>query len=226
MNDTRTLIKENIALGHEIASDLVQYKTPLADLKRAYEALDLGPLTNDIFKTLILTGTKNTVAFYITTLNSQLDKINIVSKIMRENAISDHDKIIEDLNKAVAAVKTFRPELPYSRSISLPLRFISFTDRFIVTDEDFEAILENFCRAWISEEEKPILDLAEELMKSYNKFLDFVDEQKLMRGNTLNCLELIFNEDSERKACIDASKLKSLITYKQRYADFNNTKLM
>ncbi|MBP2281956.1 hypothetical protein H4V97_000274 [Flavobacterium sp. CG_23.5] len=217
MNDTRTLIEENAQLGQEIARDLIQYKPALADLKRAYEAMELGLFSNEIFKTLILTGPSNTVAFYITTLNDQLDRLGITSSTMRLNTITGHDKIIEDLSLAVTAAKAFRP-ITYSRSAELSLKFISFDEGiFIVSDEDYDAILESFCRTYITEDEKPFLELAKELMTSYNKFLDVIDQQNIVTNSRLSCLGLIFSEDSSRKVCIDAGKLKGLITYKQRF---------
>lgn len=219
MNDTRTLIKENTALAHEIAGDLVQFKPTLADLKRAYEALEVGPFSNEIFKKLILTGTTDTIAFYVTTLNDQLNKLGITSSTMRSNAISGYDHIIEGLNMAVTAAKAFKPTIYGHRAI-LSMKFISFTDRFIITDEDFEAILEAFARTYISEEEKPFLELAQELTASYNKLLTFLDEQGVNSPFRLNHLQFILSIDSNGTAIIDAGKLKGLFTYKQRAKEF------
>ena len=218
--DSRILIKENIELANEIAADLVQFKPVLANFKRAYEAMELGPFSNEIFKTLILTGTSNTIAFYITTLNSQLDKIGITSKKMRENSIAGHDNIIEDLKNALEAAKRFKPTI-YSDRATLSLKFISFTDRFVITDEDFDAILESFARTYLSEEEKPFLELAQQLATSYNKLLDVLDKEGVRHYLRLNCLQFVLSIDSNQKVIVDPGKLKGVLSNRERMQQYN-----
>ncbi len=219
--EKRKLLSENTQLYKEIASDLAQFRPVLAELKRTYEALEIGAFNQEKFKVLVLTGPKNTISFYVDSLEKQLDKLKITSSIMRKNAIASHSEITEALSNAVAKAKAFKPTI-YSSRPTLSIKFISFEDgRFVISNEDSEAILETFCRTYIEVEELPILEIAEELQTTYNKFLTVVDDQKIATalGSRLNCLSLIFNTDKNGKASIDAGKLKGLITYKKRRID-------
>lgn len=223
MNNTRTLLKENTALAHEIAGDLIKFKPVLADLKRAYDTLELGAFNQEIFKKLILTGATDTINFYVTTLNDQLDRLGITSSTMRQNTITGHDNIIQTLNQAIAKAKSFRPEVYSSNGRpKLSLKFISFTDRFTVSDEDLEGLLETYCRIYLEEHEKPLFEIAHELETAYNKLLKIVEEQKIISGTKLNFLNLILSENPSGKVGVDAGKLKGLITYNQRRVQYNS----
>ena len=215
--EKRELIKEDLKLADYIANQLPEFKTVLGELEAAYRALDLGILTNEKFKELILLGSEKTICLYKESLNKQLDSIGITSKIMRDKSISLHDELIKNLNDAIDDAKSFKPH-PYSSSQNLSLRFISFEDRFMVSQDDYEAILETYCRTYIDPINIEHLEMARELEVAYNKFLNLVDKQNITTANRLHLLELIFKTDENRKAVIDPLKLSGLVTYAERRA--------
>ncbi|MEO8236080.1 MAG: hypothetical protein ABI549_11745 [Flavobacterium sp.] len=215
----RTLLKENKVLCQEIKNDLIQFKPVLAELKRSYESLELGAFNDSIFKTLMLTGSQNTISFYLNNLNEQLDRLGISSKIMKENMISNHTNVIEKFKNSIQNAKLFKPTIYHSRPL-LSIKFISFNEVFVISKEDEEVIFETYCRIYINENELPVLEMANELLASYNNFLSFIEDQGISNNNS-NCLNLLFSFNNG-EPYVDADKLQGLITYKKRALDFQN----
>ena len=85
--ENRILIKEDLEKFIEISKDLKQFKPVLNELKSSFEALQIGALTDKDFKQIILLGPTKHTEIYVKNLNNQLDKLGVVSSIIRQNAI-------------------------------------------------------------------------------------------------------------------------------------------
>ncbi len=126
----KILIKENTNQLNEISKDLKQFMPLLNEIKASFEALEIGAFTNDTFKQIILLGASKQIESYIKDLNSQLDKQGVKSSIIRQNAIKDHESVIERFKKSVDNAKRFQPQIYSSNRPKLSLKFISFENGF------------------------------------------------------------------------------------------------
>lgn len=222
MQQQRILLKENQDLYLEISKDIQQWKPVLSSLKRSYESLEISDFTDTVFKTLVLTGTKEVTDRYIYQLNEQLDALNIKSSLIRENSIKSHSEVIEKLNESLQAVKTFRPVLYSSRSY-LTLKFISFENGiFIISDTDKENILESNCRIYIeSKEDIEAFEKIKILETAFNNYLEILNNSKIQDFNKFQSLVRVFKINHLGKAEISPESLKGLLSYKERFENNN-----
>ena len=58
--EKRILIKEDLHLFRQIATDLKQFMPVLNETKASFECLEIGAFTNEIFKETVLLGPKST----------------------------------------------------------------------------------------------------------------------------------------------------------------------
>lgn len=217
--EKRILIKEDLYLFKQIATDLKQFMPVLNEIKASFEALEIGAFTNEIFKETVLLGPKKYMEIYIQNLNNQLDKIGITNSIIRQNAIKDHEKVIERFKKAVDDAKRFYPEIYSANRPKLTLKFISFQGGlFIISKEDKEMILETFCRIYLDDDQEiEILETANELQKNFNKYLDILNSSGINVFDKFLSLNHIFIINEEGKVEIKMEGVKSISTWKKRH---------
>lgn len=219
----RILLKENKTLFEEISKDIQQWKPVLSNLKRSYESLEISDFTDTVFKTLVLTGTKEVTDRYIYQLNEQLDALKIKSTLIRENSIKSHSEVIEKLNESLQAVKTFRPVIYSSNGrTSLTLKFISFENgTFLISDTDKENILESICRIYIENgNELKIFEVVKELQTSLNQYLDILEDARLLVPNKFISLGKVFEINDKGRAVIIPEGAKGLAAYKERVTQY------
>jgi hypothetical protein len=218
--EKRKLLKEDLAFCDKITNDLVKFTPVLQEIKRSYEALELGLFDNTVFQKLKLIGPSEYIKLYEDNLNAQLDSLKITSKIIRHNMMASHIDIIEALKVSVENAKGFSPDIYGSWTNLLSVKFISFNGSFIISPENREAILETYCRVYIDELDFPALDMAKELESAYNKYLKYLEDQNVLNINKFDCLDLLFDCESE-KISVDYDKLKYLTTCNQAPNKYN-----
>lgn len=220
----RILIKENKGLFTEIAKDLKQFIPLLNELKSSYEALEIGPFTNDYYKELILLGPEKYVQKYIKSLNDQLDKMGVKNSIMRKNAIKDHESVIEKFRSSVLNAKRFNPETYSATRPKLTLKFISYEDGFCISKVDKEMILETYCRIYLdNEEEIKIMDSIKALQLGFNQYLEILKNSGINGYNKFLLLGHVFKINNEGEAEIDFEGVKYITSYKKRYQEHLST---
>ena len=214
----RILIKEDQERFVEISKDLKQFMPVLKELKSSFEALEIGEFTNDTFKQIILLGASKQIESYIKDLNNQLDKQGVTSSIIRQNAIKDHESVIERFKKAVNDAKKFYPEIYSANRPKLVLKFISYENGFCISEEDKEMILESYCRIYIdNEEESKLLEVVERLKEAFNEYLDFYKTTGIPNINSFLTITEVFKIDEDRKFITDPMVVKNLISFKKRH---------
>lgn len=223
--EKRILIKEDVNLYREIAKDLKQFIPVLNELKASYEALEIGTLNNDVFKQIILLGPTNHTELYIKNLNAQLEKIGITSSIVRENAIKNHEYIIERFKKAVNDAKKFYPEIYTANRPKLVLKFISFQGGlFQISKEDKEMILESFCRIYLeNEEEINLYDISQKLAIAFNNYLDVFSKTGIPSINHhYSGSHVLRYDDHMNQMIVNHEGVKQVSTYKKRRAEIQD----
>ena len=217
--EKRILIKEDLHLFRQITTDLKQFMPVLNELKSSFEDLQIGAFTNETFKQIILLGHTKHIDIYVKNLNNQLDKAGITIQIIRQNAIKDHEVVIERFKKAVNDAKRFYPEIYSVSRPKLVLKFISYQDGvFVISKEDKEMILETFCRIYLDDnQEIEILETAKELQKNFNKYLDILNSSGINVFDKFLSLNHIFIINEEGKAEIKMEGIKSISTWKKRH---------
>ena len=215
----RILIKEDLHLFRQIATDLKQFMPVLNEIKASFEALEIGAFTNEIFKETVLLGPKKHMEIYVKNLNNQLDKLGITSSVIRQNAIKDHENVIERFKKAVEDAKRFYPEIYTANRPKLTIKFISYEKGlFVISKEDKEMILETFCRIYIdNEEEEKLLEVVEKLKEAFNEYLDFYKTTGIPNVNSFLTITEVFKIDEDRKFITDPLVVKNLVSFKKRH---------
>lgn len=217
--EKRILIKEDLHLFRQIATDLKQFMPVLNEIKASFEGLEIGAFTNEIFKETVLLGPKKYIEIYVKNLNNQLDKLGITSSVIRQNAIKDHEKVIERFKKAVDDAKRFYPQIYSANRPKLTIKFISYEKGlFVISKEDKEMILEDFCRIYIdNEEESKLLEVVERLKEAFNEYLDFYKTTGIPNVNSFLTITEVFKIDEDRKFITDPMVVKNLISFKKRH---------
>ena len=217
--EKRILIKEDLYLFKQIATDLKQFMPVLKEIKASFEALEIGEFTNEDFKKIVLLGPKNYMEIYIKNLNNQLDKLGITIPVIRQNAIAGSEKLTERFKKAIDDAKRFQPEIYSANRPKLTLKFISYEKGlFVISKEDKEMILETFCRIYLDDDQEiEILETANELQKNFNKYLDILNSSGINVFDKFLSLNHIFIINEEGKVEIKMEGVKSISTWKKRH---------
>lgn len=225
--EKRILIEENVENFKEICKDLKQFMPALNKLKSSFEALEIGAFTNDDFKKIVLLGPTKYIEIYIKSLNVQLDKLGITNSIMRQNTIKDHESLIETFQKSVSEAKGFYPEIYSANRPKLTIKYISYENGlFVISKEDKEMILEDFCRTYLeNEEEIKFYEIVENLKESFNKYLDVYNTLGIPNSNSFLTITNIFKVDENRKFVIIPGNVKSVFCFKRRREEYYSTRV-
>lgn len=217
--EKRILIKEDLHLFRQIVTDLKQFMPVLEELKSSFEDLQIGAFTNETFKQIILLGHTKHIDIYVKNLNNQLDKAGITIQIIRQNAIKDHEVVIERFKKAVNDAKRFYPEIYSANRPKLVLKFISYQDGvFVISKEDKEMILETFCRIYLDDDQEiEILETTKVLQENFNKYLDILSSSGINVFDKFLSLNHVLLINEEGKAEIKMEGIKSISTWKKRH---------
>lgn len=218
--ENKKLLKEDIQKFAEISSDLKQFIPHLNELKSSYEALEIGTFTNTVFKEIVLSGPTKSIEAYVKSLTDQLDKIGIKNSIIRENAIKNHEHVIERFKKALFDAKKFAPETYSANRPKLSLKFISVNDKtgfFHISSHDKEMILESYCRIYLdSKQEVKDFEVIERLRDTFNEYLEIVKSAKVQTHNKYLTLAHALIINNENKAEISPEGVKGLFGFKSR----------
>lgn len=217
--EKRILIKEDLHLFRQITTDLKQFMPVLNEIKASFEGLEIGAFTNEIFKETVLLGPKKHIEIYVKNLNNQLDKLGITSSVIRQNAIKDHEKVIERFKKAVDDAKRFYPEIYSANRPKLTIKFISYEKGlFVISKEDKEMILETFCRIYLDDDQEiEILETTKVLQENFNKYLDILSSSGINVFDKFLSLNHVLLINKEGKAEIKMEGIKSISTWKKRH---------
>lgn len=216
--EKRILIKEDQERFKEIAKDLKQFMPVLNEIKASFEALEIGEFTNEDFKKIVLLGPKKYIEIYVKNLNNQLDKLGITISVIRQNAIKDHENVIERFKKAVDDAKRFYPEIYSANRPKLTIKFISYEKGlFVISKEDKEMILETFCRIYLdNDQEIEILETVKKLQEVFNQYMEILDNSGIKHFNKFLSLGDVFEITQEGKAEIKMEGIKSIYSWKKR----------
>lgn len=218
--ENRILIKEDNHLFKQIAQDLKQFMPVLNELKSSFEALEIGALTDKDFKQIILLGPTKHMEIYVKNLNNQLDKLGITSSVIRQNAIKDHEAVIERFKKAVNEAKSFYPEIYSANRPKLTIKFISYQDGiFVISKDDKEMILETFCRTYLeNEEEIKLYEVSKKLADAFNEYLEIFKTTGIQSINKHYAGSHVLEYDNDTNRMIVSSEgVKGVSSYKTRY---------
>lgn len=223
--EKRILIKEDKEKFNEISQDLKQFLPILNELKDSYEAFEIGPFNNEVFKKLLLVGSAEFEEKYIDKLNNELDALKISSSIIRKNSIEGHKINIIKLQEVLQKVKSFRPRVISTEGRPvLKINQISFDNKFHISEIDKENILDAFCRIYLEDEnEIQNMEIVKNLQKAFNEYLEFVENADRGNYNKMGTLVYALKIDENGKAAIYPEGFKNLCTYQKRKQEYEKT---
>jgi hypothetical protein len=158
MNNKRILIAEDCELLNNKIGDLSKFTPAFNEFKEAYEALDLGELTNDTYKELI-TG-KDGVSKVMDSFFNELDSTLKAAGLNKESLRKVHkDQATAEFNKLLQALKKLKDVNPdphaHRRFEALKIENTSYIGgTFQVSAMDKEDILESDCRIYLENEQE------------------------------------------------------------------------
>lgn len=223
----KVLLHEDRNLMSEISSDLNKYLPLLKEVKKSYENLELGDFTNEIFKELVLHGTKGISQKFNKHLEKQIEKLEVTSSILIENLLTGTKPLITEFENKVFLLKKFKPDT-YSRSSYLKLDFISYQNNcFYLSDEDKEQILEHDCRVYLeSEKEAELYENLKQLIEAYKKINDNLNELEFRfafnHGIGPSAVQRVFLQVNENDISINPYSIKYAINYNENRLKFDS----
>ncbi len=175
----KILIFEDEKLLEAIIADLGQYQPSLAQLKAAYEALELGEFNDEVFTDLKAHRLGKLIAEYEKNLEDQLDSAGIKNTNLRRVSLEGTEVPKRDLYKAHDALKAVNVQVYQygpTRHKTLDLSEICFKDG-IFQVENVEAIAENHCRVYLNDEkDRELYAKMEKVKNAINEFYPNIKE--------------------------------------------------
>jgi len=181
MEIKRILIAEDHELLRSKMDDLNKFLPAFNEMKHAFEALELGELTNDTYKALITSkdGVGVIMDSFFTELDITLKAAGLnkdsLRKVHVDHATAEFEKFIQSLK----ALKAVNPD-PYShrRFKGLKVENTSYIDgTFQVSAMDKEDILEKYCRTYLeTDQEIKLHCILKNVRDSINEFNGYLDD--------------------------------------------------
>lgn len=231
----KILLQENEALAAEICKDLKEFLPVLNELKQSFEKLELEPFSDSVFKELVKSGPTMFVNRYVTNLNTELDRLQITSALMRGNAMASHSEQTEGLKEAVRKAKVFKPTLfvssdrPPKALLSIDLiTYSDAADRFYVSDDSIELIMERHCRIYAqTEQQVKFLGIVLGLKKAFDEYRSFLDDQGILypAHAPINTIALTLSSAKGEESKIKAGSIISICKYKAAQEEYNRQRL-
>lgn len=157
MSTERILLHQDNELKARIMGDLSKYKRTFEPVKDAFEQLQIGKLTNDIFTTIAEGKAATLRPHYIKSVEDDLTKTGVINERLRAFAMDGTGEIFAKFEKAANDfVSTDLKPSPYGldkdRTNFLALDDISYSinDGLFIDEKKQESILEKYCRLYAS----------------------------------------------------------------------------
>lgn len=147
----RKLLHQDDALLEKILTDKSKFIPLLNSVKEAYENLEIGDFTEEIWNEIKANGATKISERYHKALDDDMSRTGVKNKVLRAVVLNGTNEVIDALKIAIDTIYSFEPKLYSDRTIKLTYRDISFVDgQFEVTEKDKESILENYCRCYLN----------------------------------------------------------------------------
>jgi len=223
---THRLIAEDATRLPEILNQTKQIYPKIQDIAKAYEALKLGPFTNEVYLEIISGGLSGILKQYHASIEKMLDNMGVHIASLRA-------KIREDAYAPVNAIKAaYQPLMQSAHStglkqINFPLEYITIVEGApTVTADKKELLMETYCRTYISTSgpEKAMHDnlenLATALTAVFNELHKVEYPLHLINGS-IGFLDPFLQLSEDRKtAKVRAENVTAIVNYKQRAAKY------
>ncbi|RNI29776.1 hypothetical protein EFA69_09565 [Rufibacter immobilis] len=119
-------------------------------VKEAYLNMKMGEFSNEVFTGLISGGTASAEERLITDVTERYEALNLRSETMKNEILADAYRLVEELKRAVAALRT-QANVSSMGEPRLPLSFISINGEGEpeIKEEAKERIREDYCRVYL-----------------------------------------------------------------------------
>lgn len=172
MKKSKQLIFEDEKLMDFMRKDLKFFIPYLEEIKVKYNALELEPLNDQVYKEMISTGVTLIRERYEEKINLDIKAVGIGSTLFKENLMNGAKEKVVELKKAVDAIKSVFPKrFTMENTPLLSIRDISYTKGgFAISKEDEEAIMEKSGRVYLNTpEEFEMYSNLQEFLKAFEK---------------------------------------------------------
>ncbi|WP_300441356.1 hypothetical protein [Christiangramia sp.] len=166
--------------------DLQDMQPLLEGLKTSYENLELSKFDNAIYSEIIKEGTRKIEQRFKKTIESQIKKAGITSKIIQANMLKGNHEILQEFKLSLDNLEKFKPiRSSIDHSPVLPLGLITYEDHFfIISEDDEEKILENYDRIYLeTEDEFKVYEDLHNLIQAHKRVTETFTELKYTATN-------------------------------------------
>lgn len=178
MSTERILLFQDNALKGRIIGDLSKFKKTFEPVVAAFEQLQLGNLTNDIYLLIADRKAKDLRAEYKKSVDNELTASGVKNPVLRNIASQGTDDLFAQFVAAANAfVDTDLTPSPYGidkdRTQFLSVSDLSYgPEGLFISEATEEAILESYCRLYASTElEKQIYHALQDLAPALKNYL-------------------------------------------------------
>lgn len=144
------LIRENEILLSRILGTFDDYRPHLKRVKEKYEACAGFTFTADTWRDIKNGNLEKLKDDIINRVNDELSRSGVENKILRKQAIDAISNQLPEFEEEASRLLSFRVSRDYP---TLKITDICFSDeRFFITEETKEEILEKYCRTYLNDE--------------------------------------------------------------------------
>lgn len=206
MGHERILVEQDNDLRDSILSDISQFRGPFEKVIEAFEALNMGEMTNDVFEQIKNNRAGQIVKQYNEKLAQELDGAKIINPTLRASLLTGTSEPSKAFLKAVSEFastevkSTSYIQKRINSDVRLTIEDISFEDgELYISESDKESITEKYCRFYLeTEDEQKAFEAAKIITEQYKIMMD-LDKRLGMNLNRsyMNCIQDFFIDIGE-----------------------------
>src|SRR5690606_22846839 len=150
----KILLTQDNKLHASILEDLGAWKPKLEPLKLAYEALEIGEFTPEVFD-LVKVNSDEIERRYLKAVEDQITRSKMTFKVIQDQIRTAAQEPLEAFNEVKNLFLSIRP-FASDRGQTLQIKDVSYDERrgLYVSDEVSKRILEEICSVYAETEEE------------------------------------------------------------------------
>ncbi|MCG2610780.1 hypothetical protein LZZ90_04610 [Flavobacterium sp. SM15] len=160
----RKLISRNETAIKKSVNRLNEFTNELTSLIEAYNDLNIGQYSNEVFKSQLTAKGENEAMIYLGLEKERLKKAGITNDISIEGILKNHKPTLQEYKDRIKEV------LEKSKDpVVLDLSLLEYNnDKFVLPKKSIESITEMHCIYANGKEEIEIIEYAEKLINDFN----------------------------------------------------------
>lgn len=211
MSTKKLIFKDESGIQRTV-KQLTDFAKELNPLIEAYNVLNIGKYSNEVYQSQIANGGENEIKFYLDLERERLLKAGISNEISIQGILKNHATILQEYKDKINSVLEKRKEANY-----LDISVLEYSNnKFILSNNTIDAITEKHCAYANGKEEIEIVEQTEQLIKNFyllkSKIENYVGHELT---NSLKIKDYVFNNlviqySTEDKMLLNTDSLNTI----------------